>query len=201
MMIKAISYSEFETEVLPILNRFFAIENAFSPRPFASDVSAKRILFDWRYKYSVDPPLLLSLIEAAKSIGDSGFYLRGHVSEKDDIAAWYVPCSEIESYTQSQDSPLRRATSFEQTLFSPSGQWGILTSHETHMLLGSMQQFMNKLKELVPDLDDQVLQFLEHWQYVKNTGGSSSSHWLPGLMYQVYGHEEGAQMLQNAGLP
>ena len=199
-MVEPIARSKFESEVMPILEKIFAGEDAFSPAPFTKGIPVKKILFDWRYKYSVGSPLIQCLIEAAKYVGDSGFYLRGRVSELDDVAAWYVPFSEIESYLDYANSPLAAATSFEQTLLSPSGKWGILTSHETHMLLGCTQQFFDKFKELVPGLENQVNQFLQHWKHINDTGGSSSTQWLPGLINQVYGREMAVRLLRSANI-
>lgn len=199
--IEPIDHLRFESEVLPIIKAIFISESPFSPSPFNKGVEEKRILFDWNFKYTVDEPLISPLSEAAKRVGDNGFYLRGHLPQDDAAVAWYVPFSEIELYTQRQQSPLRSATSFEQTLVSPSGQWGIITSHETHMLLGSTKEFMRNLEELSPSIDNQVYQFIEHWQDVKTSGGSSTESWLPGLMEQVYGKEAAARMLDAAELP
>lgn len=198
---KPIDRSTFESEVKPLIEALFENESPFSPNPFSEKVEEKRILFDWGFKYSVEEPLLPAMIEAAKHVGDSGFYLRGHLPQEEDAVAWYVPFSDIEPYTQRQHSPLRSATSFEQTLISPNGQWGIITSHETHMLLGGTKKFIKKLEELSPGINNQVFQFIEHWQEVKNSGGTSTASWLPELMKQVYGEEDTARMLHEAGLP
>jgi hypothetical protein len=199
--IESIKRSDFDKEVLPLIKAIFAEEKPIFSSPFSESVCERRILFDWRFKYSVEEPLISSLVKAAEFVGDSGFYLRSHLPQDDEAVAWYVPFSEIALYTQRQGSPLRTATTFEQTLISPSAQWGILTSHETHMLLGSTEKFMSEFKKLVPDIDNQIFQFLEHWEDVKNGGGSSVESWMPGLMNQIYGSEVATEMLTNAGLP
>jgi hypothetical protein len=199
--VRSIKRSDFDRVVLPLIKAIFAEEKPISSGPFSESICERKILFDWRFKYSIEEPLISSLLEAAELVGDSGFYLRSHLPQNDETVAWYVPFSEIALYTERQGSPLRAATTFEQTLISPSAQWGILTSHETHMLLGSTEKFMNEFRKLVPDVDNQVFQFLEHWEDVKDSGGSSVESWMPGLMTQIYGSEVATEMLKNAGLP
>lgn len=198
---RILSKAEFQAEAEPILQRIFISDDPFYPQPFAPDVPVKRILFDWKYKYVVDPPLLDGLVMAAARLGDTGFYFsslwRG---DSEQSYAWYIPFSEILTYNGS-DSPIGSTVFSEQVLFSPQGQWGIMTTHEFHMLLGGTQIFVNALAEVVPDLNDQVFAFLEYWKDYKVNHGTQTDAWLPGLMRQVYGNETAEKMLEEAGLP
>lgn len=142
--------------------------------------------------------LLASLVEAAESVGDSGFYLKGYVFENPDILAWHIPFIEVSKYTDADSrSNLGTATSFEQTLISPSGQWAIVTSHEKHMLLASNRKFIKAFTPLIPNLDNQVFCFLENWREICHNDGTDVSSWLPGLIMQVYGEQKGIELLQN----
>lgn len=54
---------------------------------------------------------------------------------------------------------------------------------------------------MVPDLEEQVFSFLDHWKHYKADDGIRTNSWLPGLMRQVYGPEVADRMLQEADLP
>ncbi|NEP61730.1 MAG: hypothetical protein F6K31_33055 [Symploca sp. SIO2G7] len=198
-MVRSLSSKEFLGEVKPAYDKIFADDNPFSPHPFASSIESRKILFDWDYKYVVAPPLLNAIVTAAVAVGDSGLYIFGNMPADTDKSV-YLPFSEIELYA-SRREPLEAITAFEQNLISPQGVWGIKTSHETHMLLGSTKQFFEELKTLLPDIDEQANVFLEHWQEIKANDGTSTDGWLPGLMQQVYGADEAAEKLKSFGLP
>ncbi|MGF1512962.1 MAG: hypothetical protein ACFB5Z_04595 [Elainellaceae cyanobacterium] len=114
--------------------------------------------------------LLSAIVQAAKIVGDEGFYLKGHLPENDDVVAWYVPFSNISEYEsagQGTSPRLSTATAFEHTLISPSGKWAIVTSHEDHMLLASNQEFTEAFEPLVSGLENQIFTFLENWRGIR----------------------------------
>lgn len=197
---KVLSKAEFQTEVEPILRQIFVSNDPFYPQPFAPDVPVRRILFDLNYKYKVEPPLLNAFVEAATHVGDTGFYFsslwRGDSAQP---YAWYIPFSEIFTYSDS-DSSIGNAVFSEQVLFSPQSQWGLVTTHESHMLLGGTQMFVDELSQMVPNLDKQVFSFLEYWKDYKVNYGTQTDSWLPGLLRQVYEYETAEEMLREAGL-
>lgn len=198
----ALSKSEFQAEAEPTLRQIFASDNPFCMEPFAPNTPVRRILFDWDSKYVVPPLLFNKIITTASRLGDSGFYLsslwRGDASQP---YAWYIPFSEVKVYTNSSDSPISSYIFSEQVIFSPQGLWGIMTTHEFHMLLGGTYKFIDELTQMVPDLDKQVNSFLEHWQHYKINDGIQTDSWLPELLRQVYGSEATEKLLQDIGLP
>jgi hypothetical protein len=68
-------------------------------------------------------------------------------------------------------------------------------SDEHHGLLGGSAKFVNRIKEYIPELDNQVLRFLEAWKYNKIEFGSDIS-WLPSLLKHVYNQEIADELLQ-----
>lgn len=99
-----------------------------------------------------------------------------------------------------REAPLLAVTAFEQVLVSESGAWGIMSSHETHMLLGANRAFFEEFRQNVPNIDEQVDEFLESWKEIKENGGSSASKWLPSLLKQIYGSSNSIELLEQYGL-
>lgn len=187
-----------DLEVRQLLEPLFVREDANSANPFNVDAPVKRLLFDWEQQGSIKGNLLSALVQAAKSVGDEGFYLKGHLPEENNVVAWYIPFSEIDEYENAGEGNhrlLSAATDFEETLLSPNGKWAILTSHEDHRLLACSKEFIEVFEPLVPDIENQVFRFLKNWRRIKETYGTSVGNWLPGLVKQIYGKDRGNELL------
>jgi len=204
---RALTEDEFRAEAEPFLRRVFISDNPFGPA-FAPDVPVRRIAFGFEYdlKYVVKPPLIDAVVTAASRIGDTGCYFtvlwRWSANEEvtEEPNHWYIPFSEFSAYREGSDE-FGFAFLRENVLYSPQGKWGIMTSHEYYGLLGGTQEFMEEVRQLIPDLDEQVDGFLENWQHHKAHSRSAKTDWLPGLLTQIYGHATAEKMLQEAGLP
>ena len=51
--------------------------------------------------------------------------------------------------------------SLENILYSPSGKWGVIVSHEWHGMLGGTVEFIENIRQAIPDLDLQVYNSIE----------------------------------------
>lgn len=204
---RSLTESEFKSEAEPVLRRVFASDNPFDHQPFAIQIPVRRILFGLEYdlKFIIRPPLIDAIVAAASSIGDTGCYftalLRMNQEVNGEFNHWYIPFAEISAYKKHDYEVFRSAFNWENVLYSPQGEWGIMTSHEGHGLLGGTQEFVDEVRRRIPDLDEQVYPFLKLWQYHKTHNKGAKTDWLPGLLTQIYGYETAAKMLQEAGLP
>lgn len=129
----ALSKADFQAEVEPILQTIFvAGDDTFSPTPFAPDIPVKRILFNWDYRYIVEPPLLDAVVTAARHVSDVGFFFLPlwRISSDAYPYAWYIPFSANDVYKLSENSPIGEFVFSEQVIVSPNGHWGIMTTHE-----------------------------------------------------------------------
>ena len=198
----ALSEEEFQTEASPALYRVFAREDPWHC-PFAAGVEVRRLLYPVGFTLSsFGFPLLEALVSASTGLGEAGFYVSvverprpGSERNCEEDWHWYIPFSEMEAYHS-----LGYVFVLEHTLYSPSGRWGLMTSHEDHALLGGELVFFEAMRAILPGFDNigQVQLFLSDWRNHKLEYGSDVS-WIPGLLSHVYGTELAEKMLEEAG--
>lgn len=75
-------------------------------------------------------------------------------------------------------------------LYSPSGTWGALTSHNIHAVVGGPLQFVEELG-FAYDLNAAVLSFLQSWKR-NETVWQVDVSWAGQLVQHVFGEERGA---------
>ncbi len=204
---RTLTEDEFKSEAEPALRRVFASDTPFDQQPFASNVPVRRVVFGLEYdlKYIVRSPLIDAVVSAASNIGDKGCYFtvlwRMNKEANGEFNHWYIPFSEISVYKRCDGKVFNFAFNSENVLYSPQGKWGIMTSHEYHGLLGGSQDFMDEVRRQIPDIDEQVNDFLKLWQHYKIHSPGAETNWIAGLLTQIYGHETAKEMLLEVGLP
>lgn len=204
---RSLTEDQFRAEAEPALRQVFSSDNPFDQQPFTPNIPVRRVVFGLEYdlKYIIRPPLIDAVVAAASSIGDTGCYftalLRMNQEADGEFNHWYIPFSEISVYKKGDYKVFRSAFNWENVLYSPQGKWGIMTSHESHGLLGGTQKFMDEVRRQIPNLDDQVYPFLKLWQHHKTHNKGAKTDWLLGLLTQIYGDESASQMLREVGLP
>lgn len=100
-------------------------------------------------------------------------------------------------YAEYEDEPSFRV--LENAVYSPSGKWGILFSHEQHAIVGGSPEFMSTLTREYPDLTQSTVEFLRYWSDVSQRHGTSVK-WVPLLLAHIYGREQAKILLAKAGL-
>ncbi|MEC4853420.1 MAG: hypothetical protein SAJ12_20765, partial [Jaaginema sp. PMC 1079.18] len=111
---------------------------------------------------------------------------------------FYIPFSEINLYYSYENFPddLKWISLSENILFSPSGKWGVITSHEHHALIGGTQEFIDRIIANIPEIQNQVYEFLEFWKYHKSSGIDVG--WMRPLIEHIYGQEKACRILKNS---
>ena len=87
----------------------------------------------------------------------------------------------------------------ENAIYSTSGTWGLLFSHERHAVLGGPTQFVRAITEMLPNPVGQVEKFLATWKQHHVRFGSNLD-WFPCLLEHVYG-ADAAQRFLETGQP
>jgi hypothetical protein len=191
---KSLSEEEYLIEAAPFLRQIFGDDDPFG-QPFTDAIEVRRILYAITYRLPL--PLLKVLANAASEVGDEGFYFsvleRPAMDQQDRPYHWYIPFAELEQY-YSLDYPFV----LENVLYSPSGQWGIMVSHEEHALLGGSTQFMSRLQDKLPP--DSLEEFLSFWKYARDHYQANIA-WLPKQLIHVYGYETAQRLLSDSTLP
>ena len=72
-------------------------------------------------------------------------------------------------------------------------------SHERHGLLGGSRQFVESIVHALPDLRQQVEDFLAVWKQNQTRFGSNLD-WLPRMLEHVYGEGHAQELMVRAGL-
>lgn len=199
---RVLTEAEFQSEAEPLVRQVFINDDSFG-QPFAPNVPVRIIIYE--YFYCIEPPLLDAVVVAASSLGDQGFYFSSLWRPREKVTNdpypyhWYIPWADVSHYRDGSD--IFGAIISASVLYSPQGKWGIMTSHEHYGLLGGTQEFVDGVRQLVPDLDEQIYGFLEYWQNCKTYYKGAKTDWIPGLLTQVYGEQTAQKLLQSANLP
>jgi hypothetical protein len=191
--IQVLSEVEFQTEAEVVLRRVFVNDDPYD-QPFATGMHVRKILYE--FWYELELPLLEAVMTAASDQGDRGFYVsvleRPAAKAQNRPYHWYVPFSDIAAY-HLLVGPLQNA------IYSPNGRWGIMASDEHHALPGGTVAFVKMIQKFIPNLENQVYEFLETWCANRANYGSKLD-WLPGLLRHIYGSETAERLLREADL-
>jgi hypothetical protein len=159
------------------LQAIFVTADPFSPA-IRETVEARLLLFPVGPLLDADEFNAIS--EAARRSGDSSVVVKLLERSRDEPAGWLIDVDDSGGYRV-----LRPA---EVALFSPSGRWGMLFSHERHSVVGGEDGFVENLRALWPDdVDDDVEDFLAYWK--EDFGGDDLPAWLRDVLSNVYGSE------------
>lgn len=198
-----LSQTEFRLEAEPALRQVFVNNDAFD-EPFSPNVVARRIVYPC-FQY-IAPPLIDAIVVAASNVGDAGCYIY-------DLWAverqhYYISFSEFpETYSRrpsgiANTNNLGMNLELENILYSPTGKWGIMISHERHGILGGTVDFMQCIQQAIPDLDRQIYNFIEERLRLPETGkfGPTVLRLLPQMLLHVYGQTAAEKILQEIGV-
>gem|GEM_PF-2936576 len=81
------------------------------------------------------------------------------------------------TFEQYQQIPLV----MENALYSSSGKWGVMVSHEDHAVIGGTQDFIERFKLHYPNWNEDFAVFEEKWRLNQQNYGSNIE-WLPGFI-------------------
>ena len=199
---------QYQIKAEPILRKIFVKDDPFD-KSFSQNISERIIVYP-RY-VDLDAILVKALIEEAYAIGDKGCYLSQLWIFDDDCNHCYIPLSELlEFYTayseKAKDIDFKLDRNVEYVLYSETGKWGLMVSHEHHGILGGFPKFMQVFKSFFPSYDKQIYDWLKYFREEKERKtiynlASLTLHWLPDLLAHIYGEETAVKMLEKAGLP
>jgi len=179
-------------------HRVFRSSDPFN-EPFQPVVENRLILYP--VEYQLDRNHFVALELAANVTGESEAYLSliegatwGATKERDH---WQI---QLGSYPYEE---LRHNNGWfplmENAIYSTTGLWGIVISHEWHAVLGGSKRFIEAYKANLPGAENEVFDFLTLWKDNKERLGSNTD-WLPKLLAHVYGQDEAHNLLVKAGM-
>jgi hypothetical protein len=127
----------------------------------------------------------LALIRTMNALGESSFFVSEVEGEPDFFNGpghWQFK-AEI-SYSEYRQLPVY----LENAIYSESGNWGLIISHEEHALFGGSENVTRLFKDNLPNWEHGISQFTQKWEYNQKQYGSEVD-WIPSLMSHIQGND------------
>jgi hypothetical protein len=189
---RALSEADFLREAKPSFDRVFAAAAPFG-EPFAPVMEARAILFPVHYQ--MGRALARAIRKGSTRLHESSFYFsvleRPQAEEQDRPYHWHIPFDQLREY-----DALGYPFVVENAIYSTSGTWGLIFSHEHHAIIGGPAAFVEGVTK---SGDKQAERFVKAWKENQDRFGSKLD-WLPRLLVHVYGDERTGKLLAEAGL-
>jgi hypothetical protein len=157
----------------------FKSHNPFEPAG-RDDMPIKTILF-MTDSYHLEQQQFYALANTLNDLAESEFFvteIEGVANPFDTINSkrdsWLCVNSTFKEYTQIP-------TGIENAVYSKSGSWGILLSHELHGLLVCEDRFWSVFQKWYPLWEDDVRGFIEFWRTNEKENGVKHK-WLRPLL-------------------
>lgn len=194
-MIRFLTEMDYCNEAQDAFRKVFKSENPFG-EPFTDGIEMRAILFE--YGWAPSEELAKSLSIAISAVGDVGFYytVTNRSAEEGDNSGelplhMYVPTSAINEFP-SHLYPVAHA------IYSPNGFWGLMSSYDSHALVGGNRRFMRTLLDDTEAIERQVLKFIDYWKHNVADFGSDVQ-WMPILLRHIYGEPRSLELLGQTG--
>lgn len=116
--------------------------------------------------------------------GEMGFFLHcpdPHLYPDKYGYDWFIPFDNIETFRQTT-----LADHMEYVYYSAQGIWGIVTS-DIHCVIGGPENFCEQIIELVPGVENDVLDFVKYWKRIKTENPTTINlDWLQPMLANIY---------------
>ena len=153
--------------------------------PLTERMTSRGLLFP--VPYLLEPEQFAAVVRAAQAVGDDRLCIS--VTEEFDGLAGTRAEHYLASYWEAAEyQELGEVGVLENAIYSPSGQWGLIVSHEQHAVAGGSRLFLDALASHFPDFDSSLEQFLQTWAEYRQRRKADTS-WLEALLTHVYGRE------------
>lgn len=127
-------------------------------------------------------------------MGENGFYMSANYKESPKgtfRSHWHITFDEIFNY-----SKITHSYTTQYVFYSPQGLWRIVSSDEFHSVFGGTASFINEVTQSTPEIENDVLDFIEYWKKSKKDYPEKvSASWMEILLRNVYGEKEAEQLL------
>ena len=177
------------------LGAVFASLDPFD-EPF-TPVAKDRLILYPAEGYELSVGAWSGLTTAARSIGEATAYFATVEGQRAGTldTVWEVGLSsETTSWFSSSATDGTRNPVAESAIWSPAGTWGLLISHEQHVVVGGTEDFVRRLAVHFPDVYEQAASFVRDVTHFAG-GIDRRPSWLARLLAHVYGEETATELL------
>lgn len=165
--------------------------------PFKATVAERLILYPAQ-GYELRDSAWSALAAAALAVGETSAYyatVEGQAAREVE-PVWEVALDEnAQAWFESSASDGSRNPIAESALWSGRGTWGLLVSHEQHVVIGGSSEFVNQLLTQVPDADEQVATFIHDLGHYPSDI-ERRVPWQPRLLVHIYGRGKADELLR-----
>ncbi len=153
---------------------------------FEPSIRARMLLFPILFQV-LEVDQYRTLFAAARALGEHEAYIATYVFHGDGtdrFEDWLaVDLHDEDAYHQKWPTGL-----WEHAVFSPTGQWGALTTDSEEAFVGGPRAFVDEVRErLAIDEDEIVRDWLGYWEDARRP--DFEPDWIPDLLEHLYGHE------------
>jgi hypothetical protein len=181
---------EWRREYASAFARVFVNPDPFDA-PFTNAMEARALLYP--VAYTLERNEYDAVAQAARVVGDSAMCLSipdidDHSNHPEYPAHWLLEFRDFAQYEK-----LPRVGILENALYSPTGEWGLLISHEQHMVVGGSAEFVETMVRGFPGAERALEEFLDTWAEHKQKRDVDTA-WIHTLFVHLYGQEVGSDL-------
>jgi hypothetical protein len=153
---------------------------------FMDSIEERQIIcpFD---SYALDKKQFNALILSIMAVGDKGFYIT-EIEPIDCfgvvVPPFYQPRSWHFELPITYEEYEQIGFYLETAVYSPTGRWGLMISHEDHAVIGGSKLFINTFNENYPNSKKGYDYFLEMWKANKEQFNSDIS-WMSKFLEHI----------------
>jgi hypothetical protein len=164
---------------------FWSLFQSVDPfdEPLRPGVEARALLYP--ESYMLEEAEFAAVARAGREVGDTHVIVS--ITEEFGVTAgadanhWQLRGTDYAAYQR-----LASVGVLENALYSPSGRWGLLMSHEQHAIAGGTARFIHELLATHPEWQKSPTRFVDDWLYRHHHDHVDAS-WVPQVLRHVYG--------------
>ena len=153
--------------------------------PLTDRMTSRGLLYP--VPYLLEPEQFVAVVAAARTMGDDRLCI-SVTEEFDGLSGLKAEHYIVNYWEETEYQALGTVGVLENALYSPSGQWGLIISHEQHAVAGGSRSFWDALALSFPDVDSSLEQFLQTWAEHRRRRKADTS-WVGTLLTHIYGPE------------
>ena len=153
--------------------------------PFTEDIQTKLLLFPTDGYYLQEDQFNV-LCQINRHIGEEEFFIseiEGDCFSASLSSQAYEHGHWVGNVTSMYEDYKSLPIVLENAIYSKKGNWGLMTSHEGHAILGGSKEFIVRFQGLYPKYRTSQERFFEYWKYNKSKY-NSNIEWLSNFLRQ-----------------
>lgn len=153
------------------------------------DSISDRIIICPTEGYNLSNNQFIALVQSIKAVKDNFLY----ISEIEGVNCFdyqekegYYNCKHWKCGVDIRyNEYLKLPIAIEYAIYSPTGKWGVMISHEEHAVIGGNKLFMDNFKKLYSEWEEGLESFRQKWEF-NRINYNSNIDWCKELIAHIY---------------